>query len=153
MTYLLHFCQAVGIQRTHSTPVTDSEFPTPEQASRQSAIGQRILSRGGTNCQYTVRLAKSAEDLHSAQALRFIVFNLELDEGLESSFLTLRDEDPYDSGCDHLLVESAGEIVGTYRMQTGTKAMKNCIRLLRIIAFCACTASLCFIIFAGYGSQ
>jgi hypothetical protein len=29
------------------------------------------------------------------------VFNLELEEGLEASYLTLRDEDAYDSGCDH----------------------------------------------------
>jgi putative hemolysin len=105
--------------------VTDSELPTSERADRQSAIGQRILSRGGTSCQYTVRLANNAEDLRSAQTLRFLVFNLELEEGLEASYLTLRDEDAYDSGCDHLLVESAGEVVGTYRMQTGTKAAEN----------------------------
>ena len=98
---------------------------TPEQSARQSGIGHRILSRGGSNCQYSVRLAKSAEDLRSAQTLRFLVFNLELEEGFEASYLTLRDEDPYDSACDHLLVENAGEVVGTYRMQTGGKAAEN----------------------------
>ena len=51
-----------------------------------------------------------------------MVFNLELQEGLESSFLTLRDEDSYDAACDHLLVECEGEVVGTYRMQTGERA-------------------------------
>ena len=105
--------------------MTESELPTSERADRQSGIGQRILSRGGTSCQYTVRLAKNAEDLRSAQTLRFLVFNLELEEGLEASYLTLRDEDAYDSGCDHLLVENAGEVVGTYRMQTGTSAAEN----------------------------
>ena len=60
--------------------------------------------------------------MRSAQGLRFVVFNLELEEGLESSFLTLRDEDSYDAACDHLLVESGGEVVGTYRMQTGSMA-------------------------------
>jgi putative hemolysin len=105
--------------------VTDSTPPTPDQDCRDSAIGRRILSRAGSNCQYSVRLAQGAEDLHAAQALRFFVFNLELNEGLESSFLTLRDEDAYDSGCDHLLVESDGEVVGTYRMQTGRRAAEN----------------------------
>ena len=105
--------------------MTDPDLPTTEQTARQSAIGQRILSRASSNCQYKVRLARNAEDLHSAQALRFLVFNLELDEGLETSYLTLRDEDAYDSGCDHLLVEAGGEVVGTYRMQTGKRAAEH----------------------------
>lgn len=105
--------------------MTESNPSTSEQAARQSAIGQRILARAGSNCHYSVRLARNSEDLHSAQALRFLVFNLELQEGLESSYLTLRDEDAYDGGCDHLLVESAGEVVGTYRMQTGAKAAEH----------------------------
>ena len=47
----------------------------------------------------------------------FLVFNLELNEGLESSYSTLRDEDPFDAICDHLLVENkdTGEVVGTYQ--------------------------------------
>jgi putative hemolysin len=105
--------------------VSDSQLPTSEQDCRDSAIGSRILSRASSKHSYSTRLARSAEDLHAAQALRFFVFNLELNEGLESSFLTLRDEDPYDSGCDHLLVESEGEVVGTYRMQTGLRAAEN----------------------------
>jgi len=105
--------------------VTDSTLPTPDQDCRDSAFGRRILSRAGSNRHYSVRLAQGAEDVHAAQALRFFVFNLELNEGLESSFLTLRDEDAYDSGCDHLLVESDGEVVGTYRMQTGRRAAEN----------------------------
>ncbi len=72
-----------------------------------------------------MRIAKSKEDVRAAQGLRFLVFNLELQEGLESSFLTLRDEDTYDAACDHLLVESAGEVVGTYRMQTGVRAAQH----------------------------
>lgn len=71
-----------------------------------------------------VRLAESAADVRAAQALRFAVFNLELNEGLEQSFHTLLDADPFDEICDHLLVENVatGEVVGTYRLQTGARA-------------------------------
>lgn len=71
-----------------------------------------------------VRLAENAADVRAAQALRFAVFNLELNEGLEQSFHTLLDADPFDEICDHLLVEdtATGEVVGTYRLQTGPRA-------------------------------
>lgn len=59
-----------------------------------------------------------------AQALRFQVFNIELNEGLEQSYKTGLDVDPYDAVCDHLLVEyvPTRSIVGTYRLQTGLNA-------------------------------
>ena len=77
--------------------------------------------------QYAVRLARSPEEIHAAQELRFQVFNLELNEGLAQSYVTGRDADPYDAVCDHLIVEHVPthEIVGTYRLQTGARAAKN----------------------------
>jgi putative hemolysin len=86
-------------------------------------IGLRIASPGN----YTVRLARNAQEVRAAQSLRFEVFNLELHEGLEQSYATGLDADPFDAVCDHLVVEHApsGNIVGTYRMQTGTNAAKN----------------------------
>lgn len=74
-----------------------------------------------------VRLAESADDVRAAQALRFAVFNLELNEGLEQSFHTCLDADPFDEICDHLLVEdlASGETVGTYRLQTGRRAAQG----------------------------
>lgn len=73
---------------------------------------------------YCVRLARGARDLRAAQALRYAVFNLELGEGLAASHATGLDADPFDDVCDHLLVEHGptGEIVGTYRLQTGRSA-------------------------------
>lgn len=73
---------------------------------------------------YVVRFAQTPEELDEVLKLRFDVFNLELGEGLESSFLTGRDQDEYDAACHHLIVvESAtGKIVGTYRLQTGAMA-------------------------------
>lgn len=56
--------------------------------------------------------------------MRYQVFNLELNEGLAHSHRTLLDEDPFDSVCDHLIVEhlATGRVVGTYRLQTGRNA-------------------------------
>jgi putative hemolysin len=85
----------------------------------------RLLA--GSSAHYTVRLAGSAEELKSAQALRFQVFNLELNEGLPQSHATGLDSDAFDAVCDHLLVEHlpTQQIVGTYRLQMGTAAKKN----------------------------
>ncbi len=90
-------------------------------------MGGRVLSRGQTSNAYRLRMAESTADVRAAQTLRFLVFNLEMNEGLEASYATLRDEDPFDAICDHLLVEeeATGDIVGTYRLQTGTRAAAN----------------------------
>ena len=81
----------------------------------------------GSAGQYATRLSRSAEDVRAAQQLRFEVFNLELNEGLAESHATGLDADPFDAVCDHLLVEetATGQIVGTYRLQTGMSAAKN----------------------------
>lgn len=73
---------------------------------------------------YQARLASSAADVQAAQALRFEVFNLELDEGLVQSYDTGLDVDPFDAVCDHLIVEDSlrGSVIGTYRLQTGRRA-------------------------------
>jgi len=80
---------------------------------------------------YRLRLAESVEDRDAACRLRFKVFNIELGEGLESSYLTGLDTDQFDLFCEHLLVEDKQEdnparrIVGTYRMQSGETAARN----------------------------
>src|ERR1043165_4048279 len=73
---------------------------------------------------YKTRLARTNEEIRAAQALRFQVFNLELNEGLQESYVTGLDKDPFDPFCDHLIVEHlpSHTIVGTYRMQTGINA-------------------------------
>jgi len=73
---------------------------------------------------YAMRLAEHPAEVEAAQRLRFAVFNLELNEGLASSYALERDEDPFDAVCDHLLVveKETGTVVGTYRMQTGEQA-------------------------------
>jgi putative hemolysin len=78
----------------------------------------------GSPLSYRCRLATSAEQVRAAQALRFEVFNLELDEGLVESYDTGLDADPFDEVCDHLIVTDDGDdrVVGTYRLQTGLVA-------------------------------
>ncbi len=73
---------------------------------------------------YSIRFARSREDLDEILRLRFEVFNLELGEGLESSCQTGRDLDKYDLVCHHLMVADAvsDEVIGTYRLQTGAMA-------------------------------
>jgi putative hemolysin len=67
------------------------------------------------------------EDRLAAYRLRFLVFNLELQEGLESAFESGYDSDHFDEVCDQLIVEHAvtGAVVGTYRMQSGSTAARS----------------------------
>ena len=60
----------------------------------------------------------------AAYRLRFVVFNLEMNEGLESAYADGYDKDHFDDVCDHLIVEdkTTGAVVGTYRMQMGEVA-------------------------------
>lgn len=92
----------------------------------KAAAGWRVLARDAREL-YATSLAETPGEVAEAQALRFEVFNLELAEGLVSSFINGRDEDPYDAVCRHLLVRetATGRVVGTYRFQTGLNALAN----------------------------
>lgn len=76
---------------------------------------------------YELRLAQALADREAACRLRFKVFNIELGEGLDSSYWTGLDPDHFDLFCHHLIVEdrSRREVVGTYRMQSGQTASHN----------------------------
>jgi len=76
---------------------------------------------------YVVRLAITEKDRAAAFRLRFLVFNLELNEGLESAYEDGYDVDRYDAVCDHLIVlhRETGAVVGTYRLQMGDVAAQN----------------------------
>ena len=69
---------------------------------------------------YIARFARTPEEIDAALRLRFEVFNLELNEGLESSYLTERDQDEFDQTCHHLIVVegATNNVVGTYRLRT-----------------------------------
>ena len=108
------------------TPGNDqSRRVTMNLAATTHIETSRLLTSGTAH--YSVRLATTPGDIRAAQTLRFEVFNLELGEGLEASFATGLDADPFDEICDHLLVSEtkSGAVVGTYRLQTGTMAARG----------------------------
>jgi len=80
-----------------------------------------------TGQRYGLTLAENVDDVAQAQALRYEVFNRELREGLVTSDELQRDADAFDAVCDHLLVRDLrnNQVVGTYRMQTGTVAQRH----------------------------
>jgi putative hemolysin len=101
--------------------------PTLAPSLPETSIAHGIHAEVG---RYRMRMAESSEDRIAACRLRFRVFNIELGEGLESSYRTGLDTDQFDDVCEHLIVEDKQEenpgrrIVGTYRMQTGTAAAR-----------------------------
>src|SRR5882724_10445638 len=110
-----------------ATPSTarDSLVPALPSAKPEGMTADHPLGlRAGP---YYMRMAASESDRMDAFRLRFLVFNLELNEGLEASYATGHDMDEFDRVCDHLIVEHAGtgKIVGTYRLQTGGMASVN----------------------------
>ena len=92
----------------------------PGYPSSPDGLPSRELAEGD----YRVRYARTAEELDELARLRFRVFNLELQEGLDESFLTGRDLDPFDPQCHHLIVthQPSARIIGTYRIQTTAMA-------------------------------
>jgi putative hemolysin len=98
---------------------------TPHTHREASPPTQKVEAICRAN--YRLRLAETVADMRAAQLLRFVVFNLELQEGLEQSYSTCLDADAFDDVCHHLLVEDVrtNEVVGTYRLQTGRSAAAN----------------------------
>lgn len=76
--------------------------------------------------QFEVRLARDAEDLRAAQALRYEVFVAELGgDGELTDHAARLERDRFDAHCDHLLLidhRKGGEVVGAYRLMTGAAA-------------------------------
>ena len=124
-----HTAEKSPVDLAHPTvPAVGYTFPpvTPQLPAVSSR--SRVRAEVG---RYRVRLAEGVEDREAACRLRFRVFNIELGEGLESSYQTGLDTDDFDLCCEHLLVEdklednAARRIVGTYRMQSGMTAARN----------------------------
>ena len=80
-----------------------------------------------TTSLFRVTLAITPDDLVQCQRLRYLVFNVELKEGLSTSERSGLDIDPFDAFCDHLMVHDleSGKLVGTYRLQSGETAHRN----------------------------
>ena len=113
-----------------SSSLAEIAFPTGAPSLPKVTTVPRIHADVG---RYRVRLAEGVEDREAACRLRFRVFNIELGEGLESSYETGLDTDRFDAVCEHLLVEDklSRRVVGTYRMQSGETAAAPSGLLLR----------------------
>ncbi len=103
---------------------------TPEPSSGYGRAPARAQASSNIRIQgdkYEVRFAQSSAELDSVLSLRYEVFNLELGEGLASSYLTERDLDEYDAVCDHLMVveRASDKVVGTYRLMTAEMALAS----------------------------
>lgn len=105
-------------------PRVEISLPAADPSLPVAPVLPRVHAEVGA---YRVRLAETAEDRKAACRLRFKVFNVELGEGLESSYETGLDTDRFDAVCEHLLVEDKAtrRIVGTYRMQSGVTAARS----------------------------
>jgi len=99
----------------------------PRQTAAPSVFTYPAPQENFSDARYEVRFVQNAEELDAVLKLRFNVFNLELGEGLETSYLTQRDQDEFDRSCHHLIVadRKSGEVIGTYRMQTNDMAAAN----------------------------
>lgn len=105
-------------------PLAGAKAPAYSSLESPASAVRRIQADVG---HYRLRLAETAQDREAACRLRFKVFNIELGEGLESSYETGLDIDRFDTVCEHLLVEdkTSRRVVGTYRMQSGETAGRN----------------------------
>jgi putative hemolysin len=103
-----------------TSPVQEEELEYP---IARDLVPSRELEEG----RYAVRYARTAAELDELLRLRFQVFNIELNEGLEESLATGRDRDEFDAVCHHLIVvdRRTDAIVGTYRIQTAGMAAAN----------------------------
>ena len=91
---------------SRSVPLLPNKATSPELPSKKD-----IRLEAGD---YVVRLALSEGERAAAYRLRFLVFNLEMNEGLESAYADGYDKDHFDDVCDHMIVEdkTTGAFVG-----------------------------------------
>ena len=76
---------------------------------------------------FEVKITTDQEEIREAQKLRFQVFNLDLNKGLQSSFRHSLDVDAFDPYCEHIIVRElkSKEVIGTYRLLLGAQARKH----------------------------
>lgn len=108
------------IHRMQAPEIHESSAPDFQKAFDYPFCLKNVPTDEIVEGRYVTRFARTPEEIDAALRLRFTVFNLELNEGLESSFLTERDEDEFDLTCHHLIVieKETNLVVGTYRLRT-----------------------------------
>jgi putative hemolysin len=120
-----------------STSIHESFAPDLQKTFDYPFDAENVPSEEIIEGRYILRFARTPEEIDAALRLRFTIFNLELREGLDSSFLTERDEDEFDLTCHHLIVieKETNSVVGTYRIRTIEQA-KNALGFYSSNEFC-----------------
>lgn len=124
----MHILKFAGVQRRLDSGVgAPVEIQPGGRVPRTEAFAPQTPQISLQLGKYEIRLAETMAEREAACRLRFKVFNIELREGLESSYQTGMDQDQFDLFCDHLIVEdrSRRTTVGTYRMQSGNVAARK----------------------------
>src|SRR5262249_35900724 len=118
---------AVAFEAGRNSMVQTGDLQTAVELPPEAAIAGLSLARPASAGPYRAYVAATDEERRSAYRLRFRVFNVELNEGLDSAFVTGQDQDEFDVVCDHVIVEDrrTGAVVGTYRLQTGVTAARH----------------------------
>jgi putative hemolysin len=77
--------------------------------------------------EFEIKITTDPGEIEEAQRLRFQVFNLEMNKGLQSSYQSGLDCDEFDPYCEHLIVRdaSSNQVIGTYRLIRGSQARQN----------------------------
>lgn len=121
---VIHEIRSEILPRLAFDPSLAATLAQPTQAVAASPALPEIHAEVGA---YRLRVAATREDRDAACRLRFRVFNIELGEGLKSSYQTGLDQDRFDPCCEHLVVEERAtlRVVGTYRMQSGLSAARH----------------------------
>lgn len=86
---------------------------------------ERQFRTGLAAGQLTLKLACDESEIRACQRLRFEVFHNELGEGLPENEALGLDVDSFDEQCDHIMVMSKDQVIGTYRVLWGPHASQG----------------------------
>jgi putative hemolysin len=115
------------------------------QVARYPVSPEQLSPLDRTAGSYRLRFGRGPEDLAAVQRLRFAVFNRELGEGLATSWNTGLDADPWDELFHHIVIEHvpSGEVVGSYRLQTGDMPSSTAASARRPSSISAACRAIC----------
>ena len=84
-----------------------------------------VVLPGASDRRYTVGYAVSPAAIETVLRLRYLIFNVELGEGLAGASINGLDEDPFDRQMIHLVIldNATNGVVGTYRIQPARHAL------------------------------
>lgn len=103
------------------------DFVTLEDLAHPPAGVDVLVLPEDADRRYLVGYAVSPAAIEAVLRLRYLVFNVELGEGLADAALRGLDEDPFDRQMTHLVILDGATqtVVGTYRVQPARHGLKH----------------------------